>query len=229
MTLPITRHESAAEMQLACLRSITSRINGFMIRSLNDAEYTCLFMTNGIQAMLGYAAGDFIHNKLRTLASIMEPEDVEGVGRQVEAALLARVPWEVEYRLRHADGRPVWVHDQGAGVFDDAGNLQFLEGFVFSVDLQRLAEAKEQERLRKLGAETGVILDCVDEIMRTLKTLSIISFNARVEASRVGESGRGFAVIADQVGNLADQTSALARNVERRGIAAKQLLKTGQP
>lgn len=65
--------------------------------------------------------------------------------------------------------------------------------------------------------------------MQTLEMLSIISFNARVEASRAGEAGRGFAIIAAQVGHLVDQTSALTRNVEKHVMAAKLLLRKQQP
>ena len=53
--------------------------------------------------------------------------------------------FQLNYRLRHADGHWVWVEELGQGVYDPDGTLRFLEGTVFDVTDRVLAE----QRLRQ--------------------------------------------------------------------------------
>jgi PAS domain S-box-containing protein len=53
--------------------------------------------------------------------------------------------FEHEYRMRHADGHWVWVHDISTAVLNDDGNLEYFLGFLTDVSSRRDAE----ERLRE--------------------------------------------------------------------------------
>ena len=60
--------------------------------------------------------------------------------------------------------------------------------------------------IRKVSSETNVINDIV------LKT-QLLSFNAFLEAARAGEHGSGFAVVAEEVGNLAQSSGNAAKQI----------------
>jgi PAS domain S-box-containing protein len=212
--------------ELEMFRSIAGRMNGFLYRCKADEAFTMLYMTASVSNLLGYPAHEFIDNRVRTLPSIVYPEDEAAVGKVFEQCSAQKTPWDVEYRVMHRDGYLVWVTEQGAGVYGSDGELEFLEGFVFSSEGRRAAEVKNQQRLKQLTDVSNRILTDTDEILRSLRTLTILAFNAKVEAARSGDAGRGFAVIAEQVGALANDTSLQARKIDGHLSTVRAMLST---
>lgn len=52
-----------------------------------------------------------------------------------------------------------------------------------------------------------------DTIMSISSQTSMLSLNASIEAARAGEMGRGFAIVASEISNLANQTSDAVKNI----------------
>lgn len=89
------------------------------------------------------------------------------------------------------------------------------------------------EKMQELKETIGQISKCseeIGEIIRTIENIAsqtnLLSLNASIEAARAGEAGRGFAIVADQVKDLADQSAKAAgesdKLIERTVMAVEK-------
>ncbi|WP_119304294.1 methyl-accepting chemotaxis protein [Dongia deserti] len=213
-------------VQASVIESVASRLNGFFYRCQNDAGYTMLFMTEGIETMTGYAVSEFINNRARTFTSIVEPKDVPLVDEAVAAGIQKRTNWEIDYRLIKRDGTPNWIHESGAGVFDDKGELLYLEGVCIDISPQKEQEGKLEQLVSRISGTSNDIVDAVQHILGELRTLKLLALNARIEAARAAEHGAGFAVVAQEMKSLADTTREEADRIRSLMETLQTLLRS---
>jgi methyl-accepting chemotaxis protein len=82
--------------------------------------------------------------------------------------------------------------------------------------INRLSKNIDKSRItiENLATQTGDIGQILEVITSISQQTNLLALNAAIEAARAGEAGRGFAVVADEVRNLAHRTQDSARQVQ---------------
>jgi hypothetical protein len=60
--------------------------------------------------------------------------------------------------------------------------------------------------------DTEAMIENIDKVTSEMR---ILALNARIEAARVGEAGRGFALVAEQMSKLTDTVREIAKSMEQ--------------
>jgi phosphate/phosphite/phosphonate ABC transporter binding protein len=136
--------------------------------------------------------------------------ELESAATDTQAAII-----EITTSIKEVEGRARESASLSDKVKNDAVQLGMVSVEKTIKGMQDIKEAvrKTADYIGKLGGrsmEIGTILNVIDEI--TDQT-TMLALNAAILAAQAGEHGKGFSVVADEIKELADRTSASTQEI----------------
>ncbi|MEH2348702.1 MAG: PAS domain-containing protein [Nostoc sp.] len=150
--------------------------------------------TQGLTEVFGYQQQE-AKPTFEWWQKLIHPDDQERVNDQFTASMANGNRYSIEYRVRHRDGRYLWVKDQGFAVRDGNGQVVRVVGASTDITEQQAAlrerqqietnlrESEERIRLATTAAEMGMWFWNItsNELIWTEKCKQLFGLNPEVE------------------------------------------------
>ncbi len=109
---------------------------------------------------------------------------------------------------------------RAAEVANSASETAETGGQAMDLTVQNILNLREiigetSKKVKRLGESSQQISKAVSLINQIAMQTNLLAINAGIEAARAGEEGQGFAVVAEEVGELAARSADATREIER--------------
>jgi methyl-accepting chemotaxis protein len=104
------------------------------------------YINENVEKLTGYSKADFVSHELSWF-DIVFKEDIPKIEKTMGKAKKNKTSYQVEYRIKKADGDSAFILEKGHSVYDDKRNLAFIEGVFLDVTAQVKRREDSQKAL----------------------------------------------------------------------------------
>lgn len=110
-----------------------SKLPGMAYRCNFNRDWTMQFVSEGCYKLTGYKPESLLHNRDIAFNDLITPEYREPLWEEWQRIVKDRLPFQYEYEITTADGERKWVLEMGQAIYNEAGEVEALEGLVLDI------------------------------------------------------------------------------------------------
>ncbi|MCS7074332.1 MAG: PAS domain S-box protein, partial [Bacteroidia bacterium] len=127
-----------------------SNIPGIIYRRKNNESWSMILLSSHFKDLTGFKPDDFLDGK-RSILELIHPDDIDRVKITIQSSILAHKPFTLDYQVFDISHKVKWVRENGQGIYDEAGDLLYVDGVIYDITQQKelddnLRKALEQSR-----------------------------------------------------------------------------------
>lgn len=237
----------SSSLLVSCLvsRSMKKEVLAFdreleEILNTSSASVSSENMQTGVLKPAKIRIVDFIKDFKATANEVVKTGDVVAIGSAEVSYFLDKLKSTINKNVGHANQISVAVEEisQTTGVISDTANtvsrvvgdarvysdegikaVEQINQHIHQFKDKVQASTKDVRHLNELSVK---IQDITQVINGVADQTNLLALNAAIEAARAGEHGRGFAVVADEVRTLSQQTTNATKEIGQMLNEVKQ-------
>ena len=134
------------------LNKIADQLPGvaYQFRLSPDGSSCLPYVSNRARELYRIDPGEYLNDATKAFA-LVHPDDLSAYLASIETSARNLSPWQIEYRLKFADGAETWVFGKALPQLEADGSVLW-HGFVTDINEQKLAELRLRENEAKMRA-----------------------------------------------------------------------------